>query len=393
MRGPLEGITVVELGQMVAVPAACQLLATQGASVVKVENVAGGDDLRRYGAGKGGLSGWFANTNAGKRSLAVNLDTEAGGQVVLRLVEEADVFVQGYRPGAVGRLGLGHEVAAARNPRLVYVSASGFGADGPYAERGAYDPIIQALSGWAGAQLDAEGEPSLVRGVVADKVSALVVAQAVTAALVARGVHGRGQHVTVSMLEANLAFNWPDVMMDKTLLDDDADHRPNLLSTYRVYPCTDGWVSLATGTDAHWQALCRACDRPDVAGDERFASPATRAANFVAWYDAIADMVGPTTRDALIDRCVAGGVPIAPVYRRDEIADDPQVVARGAVQVRDHPVAGRYRTPRQGADFGGDVTVQPRHAPAHGEHTDEVLTDLGYGADEIARLHADSVVS
>jgi crotonobetainyl-CoA:carnitine CoA-transferase CaiB-like acyl-CoA transferase len=209
VSGPLHGLGVVELGQMIAVPEATHLLATQGADVIKVENVAGGDDLRRFGSSKNGMSGWFANANAGKRAIAVDLDTDAGRELVLRLVDRADVFAQGYRTGAVERLGLGYDVAAARNPRLVYLSASGFGSDGPYAERPGLRPHHPGPLGLGGQPGDRRRGALPRAGMVADKVAALVIAQAVTAAIAARERHGRGQHVTVSMLEANLAFTWP----------------------------------------------------------------------------------------------------------------------------------------------------------------------------------------
>ncbi|MEO1061162.1 MAG: CoA transferase [Actinomycetota bacterium] len=392
MSGPMAGVRIVELGQMIAVPAATHLLATQGAEVVKVENVLGGDDLRRFGSGKGGMSGWFANANAGKRAIAVDLESSAGKAVLAGLIDRADVFVQGFRPGSVDRLGLGYDAVAERNPRLVYVSASGFGGDGPYAGRPVYDPIIQAVAGWAGGQTLDDGSPSLVRGMVADKVAAMTVAQAITAALHARSVHGEGQHVEVSMLEANLAFNWPDVMMHETVLDDDALHLPNLLGSYRLFACTDGWVSLAAGTDRQWSSLCRACDRDDLLDDERFTSPQSRAANFPAWYGLIGELAAAFARDDLIQRCVEADVPIAPVYAPGEVVNDAQVAHRGAIVERDHPLVGRYRAPRQGAAFGRDTTTEPRPAPDHGEHTDELLTELGHDAAAIAELRDSGVV-
>ncbi len=228
---------------------------------------------------------------------------------------------------------------------------------------------------------------------VADKVAAMTVAQAITAALHARGVHGHGQHVEVSMLESNLAFNWPDVMMHETVLDDDAMHLPNLLGSYRLFACTDGWVSLAAGTDRQWSALCRACDRDDLLDDERFTSPQARAANFAEWYGLIGTMASAYARDDLIGRCVAADVPIAPVYAPDEITDDPQVRHREAIVERDHPLVGRYRSPRQGASFGRDATGEPRPAPDHGEHTDELLGELGIDAERRARLRSDGIVA
>lgn len=386
MAGPMKGVRIVELGTMIAVPAATHLLATQGAEVVKIENVAGGDDLRRYGSSRDGMSGWFANANAGKRAIAVDLAADAGRDIVLDLIERADVFVQGYRPGSVDRLGLGYDASSARNPRLVYVSASGFGADGPYAGRPVYDPIIQAVGGWAGGQTLADGSPSLVRGMVADKVAAMTVAQAISAALVGRAAHGEGQHVEVSMLEANLAFNWPDVMMHETVLAEDALHLPNLLGSYRLFQCQDGWVSLAAGNDRQWGSFCQACERDDLASDDRFSSPQLRAQHFTEWYDTIGDMVRPWKRHDLIERCVALEVPIAPVYAPSEVVDDPQVRHREAILEREHPVIGRYRTPRQGARFGRDATETPSPAPGHGEHTDELLAELGYDGARIAEL-------
>jgi crotonobetainyl-CoA:carnitine CoA-transferase CaiB-like acyl-CoA transferase len=391
MPGPLEGIRIVELAQMIAVPGATHLLATQGATSIKVEGVERGDDLRAYGSQKGGMGGWFVNANGGKRSIGLNLQSDAGKAVMWQLLDEADVFIQGFRPGAVERLGFGPEEALRRNPKLVYVSSSGFGSSGPYADQPVYDPVIQALSGWAGAQATDDG-PTLIRGMVADKVAALTASQAITAALVSRGRTGVGQHVEMSMLEANIAFNWPDVMMHCTVLDDDATHVPNLLGHYQLFRASDGSVSVTAGNDAQWQAVCAALDRPDLAVDERFANAASRNGNFRAWYGAFGEMCSAFTTEELLRRCRDADVPAVPALDPADVAADEQVVARDAVPVVQHPVVGAVRMPRQGARFESDGETALSPAPLHGQHTDEILGELGHDTATITALRSDGVV-
>lgn len=389
--GPLEGIKVVELAEMVAVPGATLLLAAQGATVIKVENTANGDNLRPYGSRKGPMSAWFANVNTGKRSIGIDLASSGGADVMWKLIEAADVFLQGFRPGVVDRLGFGAEAALARNPQLIYLSASGFGADGPWADRPTYDPLIQAVTGWAAAQATAEG-PTLIRGMAADKVAALTSAQAVTAALVARSRTGRGEHVQVSMLEANLAFQWPDVMMHCTLLDDDATHLPNLLNSYRLFRSADGWVSVTAGTDRQWARCCEALDRPEFAVDERFATAVGRGTNFVAWYEVFAEMVAALPTAELLHRLPLADVPVAPVLAPDEVVHNEQVVARGAVREVDHPVVGRMRMPRQAARFSESGSPELGPAPLHAADTEALLAELGFDAAAVAALRSSGAV-
>ena len=391
MPGPLEGIRIVELGQMIAVPGATHLLATQGATCIKVEGVYRGDDLRSYGSQKGGMGGWFVNANGGKRSIGLDLASDAGKAVLWQLLAEADVFIQGFRPGVVDRLGFAPDEVTGRIPSLIYVSSSGFGLSGPYADQPVYDPVIQALSGWAGAQTTTDG-PTLIRGMVADKVAALTTSQAITAALVSRGRTGVGQHIEVSMLEANIAFNWPDVMMHCTVLDDDATHLPNLLGHYQLFRSSDGSVTVTAGNDTQWRAVCVALDRPDLAVDERFSNAAARNGNFRAWYAALGEMCAAFTTDELLRRCREADVPAVPALQPDDVADDDQVVARDAVRVVEHPVVGAVRTPRQGARFDTDGEPVLSPAPLHGQHTDEILGELGHDNATIAALRSDGAV-
>ena len=376
---PLAGIRVLEMGQMIAVPAATQILASYGAEVIKIEDTAAGDGLRYYGSQKNGMSGWFANANWGKRAIALDIKTDGGKSVLWRLIEAADVFVEGYRAGVMTRLGFGYEAARARNPKLVYCSSSGFGPTGPYADQPVYDPLIQSLTGWAGIQQQA-GTPNLVRAMVADKVGAYTNAQAILAALVQRGMRGAGSHVQVNMLEANLAFVWSDVMMDCTLLDDDASHLPNVLRSYRLYGCSDGQVAIAPGNDKHWQSMCEALG-PQYYEDERFHTFAGRGQYNKEWMDNVESMVSAHTVDEVVGRLRAADVPVAPVLNPHQVHEDPHILATGMLKQTDHPVAGRIRHPRPASSFFG--VYEPLLAsPSHGEHSKEILAELGFSEDQ-----------
>ena len=390
MTMPLDGIRVLELGTMIAVPAATQVLAGYGADVLKVEDVATGDQLRLFGSSKNGMSAWFANANHGKRSLAVDLKSADGQGILWRLIDDADVFVEGFRDGVVDALGFGHTAVSARKPDIVYCSSSGFGKTGPYAGQPVYDPLIQAVAGWAGVQ-DPEGEPGFIKNMIADKVAASANAQAITAALIRRFRTGEGAHIENSMLESNLQFIWSDGMMHCSLLDDDANHLPNLLASYRVYPCADGHVGIATGTDQQWRLFCEALDRSDLLHDDRLETAATRTRHLPLLFDAIETTTLRYPRDELLQRLRDAGVPVAPVNWPQEVVRDPQVVATGAVEVHHHPAAGRLLRPRAPAERMGEA-VDLGPAPMHGEHTDSVLEDLGFDIGEVARLREAGVV-
>lgn len=381
MSGPLAGIRIVEVGSLIAVPLAAGILARQGAEVIKVEDVGVGDNLRFYGSQKNGLSAWFVTVNANKRSLAVDLQTSAGKDALWRLLGKADVLLEGFRPGVMDRLGFGADVVRERHPGLVYYSSSGFGPSGPYAAYPAYDPVIQSLSGWAGAQTHGD-EPTLVRGMVADKLSALTGAQAITAALVQRGRTGCGQHVRLSMLDANIAFNWSDVMMHCSLLDEDAEHRPNLIGAYRLYRCVDAWVSVSTGTDRQWASFCAVVGRPELATDEKFKTASARAARFGEWFNLMGELVADRAAADIVPRLQAQDVPAAVVLDPAEVADDPHVRATGGVYEIEHPTAGRVLQPRGGATFS-DGIPEPLPAPRHGEHTREVLAEMGFSEADV----------
>jgi crotonobetainyl-CoA:carnitine CoA-transferase CaiB-like acyl-CoA transferase len=396
MPGPLAGLRIVDLTAVVAGPLATALLADQGADVIKVERPSG-DIQRHVGSARGGMSGNFHVLNRGKRSIAVDLKEERGRAIVERLASTADALVQNYRPGVLDRLGLGWSRLSARNPRLVYVSMSGFGPDGPHAGRRAYDPIIQARSGLAAAQGRARGEaPEQIHQLLCDKVTAYVASQALTAALFARERSGRGQHVTVSMLDAAITFLWPDAGADSILLGDGIDHRPPIGSAGYLTRFRDGWATVMALSDAEWQGLCGALDLDALATDPRFATIAARQRHRDELRAALDAQVAPRALELTLAeaeaRFDAAHVPFGRVNGVDELAADPQVVASQVLIESDHPVAGRVREARPAPRFGTTPARAGGPAPLIGEHTRAILTELGM-AGEILELLAAGVVS
>lgn len=383
---------MIEFATTVAGPLSAQLLADEGASVIKIEPREG-DLLRRLGSSKGGMSGYFANFNRGKRSIVIDLRDPAGVTIVKRMVADADVFVQNLRHGVTDRLGVGYEDLRAVNPDLIYVSISGCGPTGPYAGRPFYDPLGQALSGLAGIQQDGDGTPHLVRTIVADKVTGLHVAQAVSTALVARLMGRGGQHVEVPLLDATVAWLFPDVMMHLTLTDADAEHHPNLTLGYDCIPAADGFISAVATTDAQFKGVWRALGKPEMAEDPKWSSASARSMVWKEAFEAYAGEMAKIPRDELVRRLVAEDVPAAPVLSPEEVLEDPQVVHSGLIEHVQHPHVGGMRQPRLPMSFSGTPVERARPAPALGEQTDEILAEFGYDAGEVAALRAAGTVA
>jgi crotonobetainyl-CoA:carnitine CoA-transferase CaiB-like acyl-CoA transferase len=385
---PLAGIRIIDLTSNMSGPLATMVLADQGADVIKVEPPSG-DAIRSVGTGHAGMSAYFANNNRGKRSIAINLSTEAGRDIVRRLASGADVFAQNFRPGVIDRLGLDAGSLMAANPRLVYASISGFGTDGPLAGAPAYDHVVQALAGYAAIQSAGTSEPSMVRHGVVDKATAYTLAQAVTAALLQRERTGRGTQIDVSMLDVAIAFLWPDGMMDHTV-DEPSNVLPPTSRSFRVTPTADGQVVLVTLTASQWGALTGALLDDGEAGDMTDTSARMKGGAEVMRRvrGAIASM--PT--DEVVARLRAADVPVAPVRQLDEVADDPQVVACGTVRAFEHDVLGKIHQPRPAPYFGGATIAPTPSAPPLGQHTDEVLRDAGWSDADIADLRAEGIV-
>jgi crotonobetainyl-CoA:carnitine CoA-transferase CaiB-like acyl-CoA transferase len=285
------------------------------------------------------------------------------------------------------RLGVGYEDLRAVNPRLVYLSISGFGESGPYAQRRVYDPLVQALSGLTTIQAGSDTErPRLVRTILPDKLSAVTAAQAVTAALLARERTGVGQHVRLSMLDAVLAFLWASDMGGYTFVDMPVVPERAASFIDLIYETENGYLTVSTMTNAEWAAFCRVAGRDEMIGDPRFATPAARDANVDERLEFIQSVLKTRTAEEWLEILPAHDVPCAPALRRFEVIDHPQVLASDILLETEHPVAGRLRQTRTPARFEATVPDAPRGAPLLGEHNLEILAELGLSGDEISAL-------
>jgi crotonobetainyl-CoA:carnitine CoA-transferase CaiB-like acyl-CoA transferase len=395
MSGPLTGIRVLDFTAVISGPLATMLLADQGADVLKIEPI-GGDSVRRSGAPidkAGEFSALFISSNRGKRSLSIDMKSDAGREVLARLVARADVVVQNFRPGAMDRLGLGPKQLRERDPRLIYVSISGVGDTGPYVKKRVYDPIIQGLSGFADIQSQAvTNRPQMIRTIVADKTTSIFTAQAVSAALYAREKTGLGDHIQVAMLDVMISYLWPEGMAQYTVVgaepaETGRNERPDL-----VFKTSDGYITAGTLSDSEWEGFCRASDDPELAKDVRFSTQRSRNVNATARIHKMGEYIAQRPTAEWLARLDANDVPCAPILRRSQIIDNEQVVARNLIAEFDQPTVGRVRQPKPAARFTQSEAEIGGPAPRVGEHSREVLLDLGYSAGDIERMIADKVV-
>jgi crotonobetainyl-CoA:carnitine CoA-transferase CaiB-like acyl-CoA transferase len=393
MPGPLSGVRVLDLTAVVSGPFATMFLADQGANVIKIEPI-GGDITRRMRATKSGqFSALFISSNRGKRSLSIDVKSEAGREVLAKLVEQSDVLVQNFRPGTMERLGLGADELRKRHPRLIYVSISGVGETGPYVKKRVYDPIIQGLSGFADIQSQpVTNRPQMIRTIVCDKTTAVMTAQAVSSALYAREKTGKGDHIRVAMLDVMISYLWPEGMMQYTMVDEEAtaadpNDRPD-----PVFKTSHGYLTLATLSDSEWQGFCKASGDEELAKDPRFATLGARSQNATVRINKIQEYLATRTTAEWLERLDAADVPCAPILRRSEIIHNEQVVARGIIAEFDQPSVGKVRQPKPAARFELNEAVIGGPAPSIGEHSHAILKDLGYDDRAIDKMATDKAV-
>lgn len=386
MPGALDGVRIVDLTTMISGPIATMMLADQGADVIKVEPRTG-DLVRHLGPAKGDRTATFLAANRNKRSLAIDLKSEAGKEALYELIRTADVVVQNFRPGTAERMGLGEDRLRALRPDLIYVSISGFGEQGPYSGKRVYDPVIQALSGLAAIQADRDtGRPRMIRTIIPDKLTAVTGAQAITAALFARERTGEGQHIRLSMLDAMIAFLWAEGLVALTFPGGEKNAARAQLSQDLIYETTDGYITVGAVSDDEWLGLCTALGQPQWLEDPRFNTPTGRVVNAAERLSLTQEVLkGKSSSEwlALLDE---HQVPCAPILDRSSLLAHPQIRENRIVEEQQSETLGTYRLPRPAARFSRTVREQHREAPQLGEHTVALLAEIGFDEERIQSL-------
>jgi crotonobetainyl-CoA:carnitine CoA-transferase CaiB-like acyl-CoA transferase len=393
--GPLAGMRVLELAQIMAGPTAGMMLADMGADVVKVEKLPGGDDSRGYREPRvNGVSAPYLILNRNKRGIALDLKRPRGREVLLRLVRDADVLTENYRRGTLEKLGLGYDVLAGENPGLIYCAISGYGRDGPYADKGGFDLIAQGVSGLMSITGEPGGPPVKTGNSVADINAGILAVTGILAAWAHKLRTGRGQVVDTSLMEAALQQTyWHAAIHFATGRSPGPTGSAHILTApYQAFRAKDGWINLGGANQANWERVAEVLGHPEWRDDARFRTNADRMANLPALVALMSEALGTRTKSEWIDAFDAAGVPVGPVNSIGEALSHPQALARGMVVDLVHPQAGATKALGCPVHFSATPTSVTRPAPVLGEHTREVLAETGYSDAEIDALVAEGVV-
>jgi crotonobetainyl-CoA:carnitine CoA-transferase CaiB-like acyl-CoA transferase len=394
--GPLAGMRVLELAQIMAGPTCGMLLADMGADVIKVEKLPGGDDARDYREPRiNGVSAPFLVQNRNKRGIALDLKRPQGREILLRLVRNADVLTENYRRGTMEKLGVGYDVLARENPRLVYCAVSGYGREGPWADKGGFDLIAQGFAGLMSITGEPGGPPVKSGSPVADINAGLLATIGILAAYTHAQKTGNGQLVDTSLMEAALqqtywhaAFHFAE---GRTPGPSGSAHV--LTAPYQAFRARDGWINVGGANQANWERIADVLGHPEWRDDPRFATNTARMQNLEALSVLISDILSTRTRDEWITAFDAAGVPVGPVHSIGEALTHPQTLARGMIVELEHAQAGATKALGCPIHFSATPAQITRAAPLLGEHTRSVLAECGYNDREIDAFIGEGVVA
>ncbi|MBI4608505.1 MAG: CoA transferase [Candidatus Rokubacteria bacterium] len=395
MAAPLDGILVVDLSQNVAGPFCTLILGDLGAEVIKVERPERGDDARAWAPPFWGEeSSAFMSMNRNKRSLALDLKAPEGAEILRRLVARADVFVQSLRSGVAEELGIGYAQLRPVNPRLVYCSVTAYGEHGPLRDLPGYDPLMQAYAGLMSVNGHPGQPPARVGTSIVDMGTGMWAALGIVAALRQRERTRQGSHVVTALFDTTLM--WVSYHMMGYFASGEVPQPQGsgtlMIAPYEAFPTADGYLMIAAGSDALFARACQALGIPEAARDPRFADNPSRVRNRKALFDLIAGITQQETSGGLRERLRAAGVPCAPILSIDQVAAEPQTEASGMLVSAPHPRLSDYRSLALPISWDGIRPGVRRVPPLLGEHTTEVLRELGFSAEEIARLDQRKVV-
>lgn len=396
MRHPLDGIRVLDLSRVLAGPYCTMMLGDLGAEVIKVEQPGKGDDTRHWGPPwVGGESAYYMACNRNKKGITVNLKDERGKEIIRELARQSDVVVENFKVGALDRMGLGYEALSALNPGLVWCSITGYGQDGPYADRAGYDVIAQGEGGIMSVTGEPDGEPMKVGIAIVDITTGMFACNAILAALRVRDQTGKGQKIDMALLASAVA--WLANVGSAYLVTGELPKRygnahANLVP-YQTFKARDRWMTVGVGNDRQFQILCRILGLEHLATDERFATNPARVANRDELIPILQEAFATRDADDWLEELSAAGIPCGPINTVDRVFAHPQIQHRGMVVEVPHPTIGTLRMAGPPYIFSETPATVRSHPPLLGEHTDLVLRErLGYSDEQIAQLRAEGVV-
>ncbi|MCH2678061.1 MAG: CoA transferase [Alphaproteobacteria bacterium] len=393
-KGPLSGITVIDLTAMISGPVCTMMLGDQGADVIKVEPLTG-ELTRKVGASKNGMTTSFLCANRSKRSLTLNLKDPKGITVLKKLITKADVLVQNFRPGAMKRMGLSYEEVKKLNKEIIYTSISGFGEKGPYSNQRVYDPVIQALSGLADIQRDQKTNfPKMVRTIIPDKTTGMAAAQAISSALFYKERYGTGQHIKLAMLDVMVAYLWPEGSASLSFVGDEGDPSKGQMGLDLVFQTKDNkYITAGAVTDKEWLGMCNAFDRKDLLSDPRFNTPRARFDNKTERRLLIADEIKKHNSIDILTKLHENEVPSAPILSRTELLENEQIIENNIIEFHDSKFFGNIRSPRPAPIYSDSPINGNQLAPLLGQNSIEILKEIDYKDQEIANLLQEKVTS